>query len=263
MTPAVSIQCRRRDIFPASVISEKGLKRQMADPAKTAKKRRARAILKRLAAAYPDARCGLDYDGTFQLLVASILSAQCTDEQVNRTTPRLFRKFPAPARFARAGQREVERWVHSCGFYRNKARNIIASCRILCETHGGKTPDDFDALVALPGVGRKIANILLNDGFGVPAIAVDTHVFRLSHRFHLADARDPDRTEFQLREVVPKDLVPGFNHLLTFHGRRVCTARNPRCGECPVRKQCPWEGKAKILAALPKGRIRMKDLEKG
>ncbi len=109
----------------------------MGDPEKTAKKRRARAILKRLAAAYPDARCGLDYDGTFQLHVASILSAQCTDEQVNRTTPGLFRKFPTPARFARAGRREVERWVHACGFYRIKARNFIAACRILCDAHGG------------------------------------------------------------------------------------------------------------------------------
>ncbi|MBI2881844.1 MAG: endonuclease III, partial [Candidatus Tectomicrobia bacterium] len=206
----------------------------VGDAEKTAKRRRARAILKRLSEAYPDARCGLNFQGSFQLLVASILSAQCTDERVNRTTPALFRKYPTPAHFARAGRRELERDIHSCGFYRNKARHIIGACRMICEEFGGEVPEDFDALRRLPGVGRKTANILLNDGFGVPAIAVDTHVFRLSHRFGLADARDPDRTELQLREVVPKEFTAGFNHLLTFHGRRVCHARKPRCEACPV-----------------------------
>lgn len=234
----------------------------MAVAEKTAKKRRARAILKRLAAAYPDSRPGLKFEGTFQLLVASILSAQCTDVRVNKTTPGLFQKYPTPAHFARAKQKDLEYEVHSCGFYRNKAKNIIGACRLICEEFGGEVPNDFDALRKLPGVGRKIANILLNDGFGVPAIAVDTHVFRLSHRFHLANARDPDRTEFQLREVVPKDFLARFNHLFTFHGRRVCHARKPRCGVCPVEKQCPWEGKERYLADRPKGRIGMQDLGK-
>jgi endonuclease-3 len=234
----------------------------MADAEKTAKKRRARAILKRLAATYPDARCGLNFHGSFQLLVASILSAQCTDERVNMTTPALFRKYPTAAHFARAKQKALEREIHSCGFFRNKAKNIIASCKILCAEFGGQVPDDFDALLRLPGVGRKIANIIMNDAFGVPSIAVDTHVFRLSHRFHLANARNPDRTEFELREVVPKDFMASFNHLLTFHGRQICYARKPRCGACPVQKQCPWEEKWHYLPEMPKGRITMEDLEK-
>ncbi|MFQ5913657.1 MAG: endonuclease III [Nitrospinota bacterium] len=223
----------------------------MANPEKTAKRRRAREILKRLAAAYPDARSGLRFDGPFQLLVASILSAQCTDERVNRVTPGLFKKYPTPGHFARAKKKELERDVHSCGFYRNKAKNIIGASRMICQEFGGKVPNDFDALRRLPGVGRKTANILLNDAFGVPAIAVDTHVFRLSHRFDLANARDPDRTELQLREVVSKEFLGTFNHLLTSHGRRVCQARRPRCAVCPVEKQCPWEGKARFLKGTP------------
>lgn len=233
----------------------------MADPEKTAKKRRARAILKRLAAAYPDARCGLEFKGPFQLLIASILSAQCTDERVNMTTPGLFDKYPTPDHFARADRRAMEREVHSCGFYRNKAKNIIATCKILCADYSGEVPRDFEDLLRLPGVGRKIANIIRNDAFGIPSIAVDTHVFRLSHRFHLADAKDPDRTEFQLCEVIPKDLVLGFNHLLTFHGRRVCEARRPRCGECPVLKLCPWEDKERFLQPALRSGFKMKDLE--
>ncbi len=234
----------------------------MAKAEKTAQKRRARLILKRLAATYPDARCGLNFSGPFQLLVASILSAQCTDERVNMTTPGLFRKYPTAAHFASAKQKALEREIHSCGFYRNKAKHIIASCKILCAEFGGEVPKDFDALLQLPGIGRKIANIIMNDGFGVPSIAVDTHVFRLSHRFHLANARDPDRTEFELREVVPKDFMAVFNHLLTFHGRQICYARKPRCEACPVQKQCPWEEKWRYLPKMQKSRITMEELEK-
>lgn len=232
----------------------------MANPETTAKKRRARAILKRLAMAYPDARCGLNFKSPFQLLIASILSAQCTDERVNMTTPGLFAKYPTPIHFARADRRALEKEVHSCGFYRNKAKNIIATCKILCAEHGGSVPNDFEALLELPGIGRKIANIIRNDVFDVPSIAVDTHVFRLSHRLHLADAKDPDRTEVQLQQVIPKDLVSGFNHLLTFHGRQVCAARRPRCRECPILNLCPWEEKGQFVQPIHGKRIKMKDL---
>lgn len=221
----------------------------MAKPSKVAQRRRAKEILRRLKAAYPDARCGLNFRNPFELLVASILSAQCTDARVNSVTPGLFSAYPTPADFAKAHPKALEAQIHSCGFYHMKAKHIIEACRRICAHFGGQVPMSFEDLLSLPGVGRKTANIILNDGFGIPAIAVDTHVHRLSHRLGFASARDPNRVELKLREVIPKEEWPKFNHLLTFHGRRVCEARRPKCGSCPVERLCPWEGKKRFLSA--------------
>ncbi len=197
-----------------------------------------RRILAVLAETYPDARCALDYRNPYELLVAAILSAQSTDRLVNRITPALFARFPDPASLAAADPAEVERYIARCGLHRTKARNLVAACRLLVAEHGGEVPRSREALERLPGVGRKTANVVLSNAFGVPAIAVDTHVFRVANRLGLAQARTPLETERQLMRRIPRRLWSAAHHWLIHHGRRVCRARNPLCHLCPLRDLC-------------------------
>jgi endonuclease-3 len=203
---------------------------------------RARRIVRGLARLYPDARCSLDYASPLQLLVATILSAQCTDVRVNQVTPSLFARFPDAAAFARADQAELERLIQSTGFFRNKARNIILCCRQLVEQHGGDVPRTMDDLVRLAGVGRKTANVVLGNAYGVPGIPVDTHVGRLSQRMGLTRAADPVLIEQDLNALIPKREWTAFGHRMIYHGRQVCHSRQPLCENCGLAELCPQRG---------------------
>ena len=214
-----------------------------------ARRARARRLLGQLERAYPDAAIALRFETPLQLLVATILAAQCTDERVNQVTPALFRAYPTADDLAGADPATLEGEIRSTGFFRAKTRAIMGMARALVERHGGEVPRTLDALTALPGVGRKTANVVLGNAFGIPAIAVDTHVFRVSQRLGLAKADDPDQVEDQLAEVIPRPRWTRFCHLLQAHGRRVCAARAPACPTCPVRALCPWPGKT--AAARP------------
>lgn len=196
------------------------------------------AILDELARIYPDAGCALRYRNPFELLVATILSAQCTDSTVNRVTPALFSRFPTPQAFAEAAPEEIMEHIRECGLYRTKARNIRAACRILVDRHDGRVPADREALERLPGVGRKTANVVLSNAFGIPAIAVDTHVFRVAGRLGLVAARDPLQAERQLMQRIPRERWSQAHHLLIRHGREVCRARRPRCSACTIASWC-------------------------
>ncbi|HXH82956.1 MAG TPA: endonuclease III [Candidatus Tectomicrobia bacterium] len=204
---------------------------------------RARKILAALARAYPDARIALRFSTPLELLVATILSAQCTDERVNMVTPALFRRYPTASHYARAGQEALERAIRSTGFFRAKARAITGMARALVERHGGEVPADRDALTALPGVGLKTANVVLGNAFGQDALAVDTHVFRVTRRLGLARADDPDAVHDELVAVLPRGSLTRATHLFITHGRRTCVARRPACPVCPVRALCPWPDK--------------------
>src|SRR5712691_4261282 len=193
------------------------------------KKARARKILGLLERAYPDAKIALDFTTPLELLVATILSAQCTDERVNMVTPALFRTYRSAADYARAKPETLEKAIHSTGFFRAKARSIVGMAGALVERHGGEVPREREALVKLPGVGLKTANVVLGNAFGEPAIAVDTHVFRVSQRLGLARSDDPNRIHDQLVEVVPRGRRTQATHLLITHGRRTCVARKPAC----------------------------------
>lgn len=197
-------------------------------------------VYDRLLATFPDAHCELDFTNPFQLLVATILSAQCTDRRVNMVTPALFAAFPDARALARAPLGEVEELVHSTGFFRAKARNLVGMANALVEDHGGEVPDDMDSLVRLPGVGRKTANVILGNAFGKSeGVVVDTHVQRVSARLGLTTGSDPVKIEHQLMELFPRERWTMLSHLLVFHGRRICEARRPRCWECPLRDICP------------------------
>ena len=179
-------------------------------------------IFERLKNKYPAAKCELGYDTPFELLVAVILSAQCTDKRVNEVTKTLFAKANTPEQFAQMEQSELEKEIYTCGFYRNKAKNIIAASKDICEKFGGRVPSDISDLLSLDGVGRKTANVVLNVAFGQPTIPVDTHVFRVSHRLALSDGKTPDDVEADLNNVVPDKYKPLAHHLLIFHGRYCC-----------------------------------------
>lgn len=209
------------------------------------KKARARKILSRLARTYPDARTELHFTTPLDLLVATILSAQCTDERVNAVTAQLFPRYRRAQDWADLPLPTLEKEIHSTGFFRAKARSIVGMARGLVERHGGEVPRTLEALVALPGVGRKTANVVLGNAFGIPALAVDTHVFRVSQRLGLARGEDPEEIHDQLCLVLPKPGWTQASHLLILHGRRVCFARNPACPTCPVEPLCPWPGKTK------------------
>lgn len=196
-------------------------------------------LLRILEQTYPDARCALDYRNPLELLVATMLSAQCTDERVNMVTPALFARYPDAASYAEAEPAELEDLIHSCGFYRQKAKSIRACCRRLVEEFGGEVPAEMEHLVTLPGVGRKTANVVLNEVFGQPAIAVDTHVLRTGNRLGWISTRDPVKAEFQLLEAVPKKWWGRVTLLLIHHGRNCCSARKPLCADCPILKGCP------------------------
>lgn len=209
---------------------------------------RTRDILRILAQTYPEARIALDYKTTFQLLVAVILSAQCTDKRVNEVTKKLFAEASTPEALAAMDPADLEPKIRACGLGPSKARNIVATSRILMKEHGGQVPGTFESLIALPGVGRKTANVMLANAFGVPAIAVDTHVFRVANRLGLAKASTPEAVEEQLRKCIPQDLWAPAHHWLIHHGREICHARHPGCARCPLLALCP-EGKRRCGAS--------------
>ena len=211
-------------------------------PSKLHQQRAARvaAVLPVLKAIYPDATCSLDFATPFRLLVATILSAQCTDERVNLVTKSLFQKYPTPARMAAAKVGDLERDVQSTGFYRNKAKSLLAMSATVVADHGGAVPATMGELTALAGVGRKTANVVLGNAFGTAVgVTVDTHVTRLSQRLGLTRHTDPVKIELDLIPVVPRADWTLWSHLLIAHGRAVCQARKPRCGTCPLLDQCP------------------------
>jgi endonuclease-3 len=208
---------------------------------RTATPAQASKILSILEATYPDARVTLDFKNPFQLLIATILAAQCTDERVNRVTKGLFKRYRTPKDFAEADPAELEEAILPTGFYRNKAKSIIGCCKMLLDEHGGQVPRTMDDLISLPGVWRKTSNIVLGNAFGLSeGIAVDTHVTRLANRLGLAQSDKQDEIEQQLCRVIPRDKWTLITHLLIFHGRTICKAQRPDCPRCPVLHLCPW-----------------------
>jgi endonuclease III len=208
--------------------------------ASTDEKQRTRKIIAKLKKAYPDAQCSLNHSNAFELLIATILSAQCTDERVNIVTADLFRKYRSCEDYVNAEPAELERDIHSTGFFRNKTKSIQGACKKMLEEHGGQVPNDLEKLLALPGVARKTANVVLGNAFGVASgVVVDTHVARLSYLLGLTREKQPEKIERDLMELVPKKDWIDFSHLLIFHGRRVCKARRPECERCVIEPLCP------------------------
>jgi len=203
---------------------------------------RVQALLALLEQAYPDATTALHHENALQLLIATILSAQCTDERVNMVTPALFARYPDAAAFANAARAELEEMIRSTGFYRNKAKSIQACCAELVASYGGEVPRTLEELTTLQGVGRKTANVVLGNAYGIPGLVVDTHVARLSKRLGLTRETDPVKIEFALMPIVPRERWSVFSHWLILHGRRVCVARKPRCSICPLAPHCPRTG---------------------
>ncbi len=197
-------------------------------------------ILEELKAHYEDSTTALDYKTPFELLVATMLSAQCTDAQVNKATSGLFLKYNTALDFVNLSSEVLEGYIKSCGFYRVKSRNIIKASKMLLERHDGQVPRDLESLTALPGVGRKTANVVLSNAFGIDAIAVDTHVFRVSNRLGLSKSGTPHGTEAALMEAIPKSLWSKVHHWLIWHGRRLCTARKPKCQSCFLKELCDY-----------------------
>lgn len=195
-------------------------------------------IISILKERYPDALCALRYRKDYELMIAVRLSAQCTDARVNLVTPALFARFPTLESFAQATPEKVEPYVHSCGFYKHKARDIVLACQMLLRDYGGKVPDSMEALLRIPGVGRKTANLLLGDIYGQPAVVCDTHCIRISNRLGLAHGKEPEKVEQQLRAILPPEESSNFCHRIVLFGREICTARNPACGKCPLRPFC-------------------------
>ncbi len=195
-------------------------------------------ILRILEDLYPEATCALHHRNPYELLVATILSAQCTDKRVNEMTPALFAKYPAPEDLAKADLSELERDIEACGLFRMKAKNLLATAGILVEKYQGQVPQTREALMELPGVGRKTANVVLSNAFGVPAIAVDTHVQRVSNRLGLAMSDNVSETEQQLMDRIPENLWSSAHHWLIYHGRQVCHARSPKCEICSLAEHC-------------------------
>lgn len=202
------------------------------------RKERAQKAVDALKAEYPDALCSLQYRDPLQLLIATRLSAQCTDARVNQVTPALFARFPTLEAFCEATPEEVGELIHSCGLYKTKARDICAMCRMLRDEFGGVVPDTIEALTKLPGVGRKTANLIVGDIFGKPAVVTDTHCIRICGKMGLSSGKNPLQVERQLREVLPPEESSAFCHRLVLHGRAVCTARAPRCEACCMRTFC-------------------------
>ncbi|HLH53247.1 MAG TPA: endonuclease III [Verrucomicrobiae bacterium] len=223
----------------------------MARETKPARLERASKIIKGLENAYPDAHCELNHSNALELLIATILSAQCTDKRVNMVTPELFKRYPSAAAFAGANQDELENAIKSTGFFRNKTKSIRAACSALVEKHGGQVPRTMEELLALGGVGRKTANVVLGNAFNInTGIVVDTHVARLSLRLGLTRETAPEKIELALMPIVPQEKWTLFSHLLIWHGRRRCFARNPDCANCEVARLCPRIGvKTKLAQA--------------
>jgi endonuclease III len=211
----------------------------MPRESQAARKLRAAAVLEGLRACYPDARTELDFATPFQLVIATLLSAQATDVSVNAATPALFARYPTPEAMAAATPEEVEPFVKTIGLYRNKAKHAVAAARLIVERFGGEVPRTVEELVTLPGVGRKTANVVVANAYGIPAIAVDTHVGRLARRLAFSRHEDPDRVELDLQKLFPPEQWVFLHHALILHGRRVCMARRPACERCAVAELCP------------------------
>ncbi len=201
-------------------------------------------ILQLLERHYPEAHCTLDFTNPLELLVATVLSAQCTDVRVNQVTPALFAKYPSAAHYAQASLEELEQAIYTTGFYRNKAKSIQSLCRALVKEYGGKVPEALEELVKLPGVGRKTANVILGNAFGTPGIVVDTHMGRVALRLGLTREKDPVKVEFDLMPLVPRERWVKFSHQMIWHGRRICTAKNPQCPVCPLLPHCDYGQRA-------------------
>ena len=237
---------------PARAAARPAPRRVAGKPGRPARRARGRfappeptrvaALLEQLERLYPEATTALDFGTPLQLLIATILSAQCTDQRVNQVTPALFARYPDARAFAAADRAELEAMVRPTGFFRNKARAIQSCCADIVAHHGGEVPGTLEALTALHGVGRKTANVVLGNAFGIPGLVVDTHVGRLARRLGLSDQSDAVKVEFALMEVVPRERWTRFSHWLVLHGRRVCVARKPRCSICPLAAHCPRVG---------------------
>jgi endonuclease-3 len=202
-------------------------------------KKRALEVIEVLSGVFPGAKCALNYTSPLELLIATILASQCTDKKVNEVTATLFKKYKSARDYAEAEQEELERDIRSTGFYRNKAKSIKKCCRSLVEEHGGEVPKTMKELTSLGGVGRKTANVVLGNAFGIPGIIVDTHVLRLAKRMGFTEESKPEKVEQDLMAIIPRDEWTHFSHLLAEHGRSFCSARKPLCDECPVSHLCP------------------------
>jgi endonuclease-3 len=242
--------CRCVIFFPA-MTAKKSRKKKMARPAKSAKARRksplaagtdpkrVAAILAKLDEAYPNATCELKHQNAFQLLVSTILSAQCTDVRVNQVTETLYKKYPNPEAFAHANPNELEQEIRPTGFFRNKTKSVVGASKAILEKFGGQVPRTMEEILTLPGVARKTGNVVLGTAFGITSgIVVDTHVLRLSSRLDLSRNEDPKKTEQDLMQVIPREKWIQFSHQLIWHGRRVCAARKPKCAACNLEKLC-------------------------
>lgn len=207
------------------------------------KKERAAACVEALKAKYPEARCSLRSLNAFQLLVATRLSAQCTDARVNLVTPKLFERFPTPKDFADASPEEVGEYIKSCGLYRTKAKSLVEMGKMLCEKFGGEVPDTLEDLIKLPGIGRKTANLIMGDVYGKPAIVTDTHLIRITNRLGLVNATDPYKVEMHLKGIIDPAESSDFCHRIVIFGREICSARNPKCEECILKRYCKNQAK--------------------
>jgi endonuclease-3 len=200
---------------------------------------RAKKIYDMLLAEYPDAKCHLNFENPFQLLISTILAAQCTDDRVNATMGPLYKKYKTPQDILKVKPEELEKELSSINFYRNKTKSVINTSKALVEKHGGKVPKTMEELTALAGVGRKTANVVLGNAYGMPAITTDTHLNRVTQRLGLVDTDVPDKIEAELKEIIPPDIQMKFSHVIGEHGRQICKAKKPFCAECVVNKLCP------------------------
>lgn len=243
--------------YPGGVPVSRSRSGGAAEPAtRTALVRRARKIGRVLAQTYPDAHCELDFTTPLELLVATVLSAQCTDRRVNQVTPALFERYPDAAAYAGADREELEALIQPTGFYRAKAASVQGLAQALCDNYGGEVPDRLTDLVTLPGVGRKTANVVLGNAFETPGITVDTHVGRLARRFGWTEQTDPDRVEADLMALFPRKDWTALSHQMIWHGRRCCHARKPACGACPVAQWCPSYGEGPTDPEVATGLLR-------
>ncbi|WAM32698.1 endonuclease III [Caldicellulosiruptor naganoensis] len=197
-------------------------------------------VIEKLLELYPEPKCTLEYNKPYELLIATILAAQSTDERVNKITPTLFKKYPSLEHFANADLKELEKDIKSVGFYRNKAKSIKEIAKLLIEKYNGMLPNNIEELTTLKGVGRKTANVIMANIFGVPSIIVDTHCMRLSNRIGFVNSEDPDKIEFELRKIIPQDMYTIFSNLMVYHGRAVCKARKPNCSQCIINNVCDF-----------------------
>jgi len=221
------------------------------------KKVRAKVIYRQLSKSYPNVRCELDYKNAFQLLVATVLSAQCTDKRVNQTTPALFKKYPNPKKMAKADLKDIQKLVKSTGFFRAKARNIKGLSNKIMEEFNGMVPSNLEDLITLPGVGRKTANVVLGHAFGIPGITVDTHFGRLSRRFGWSKQNNPVKVEFEVGELIPEKEWTNLSQRMIWHGRRVCHSRKPACGACALAKLCPSYGIGEVDPVKAKRMVKV------